>query len=213
MNKILKLYEKLHEHFGPQDWWPAETALEMMVGAVLTQNTSWKNVEKAIDNLRSAGALNFLSLSAMSLDEIAQLIRPSGYYNLKAKRLKNLLTMISIEYAGDIELLRKDGFDSTRTKLLEVKGVGPETADSILLYACNHPVFVVDAYTYRILNRHNLVEEEVDYETIQALLTDNLPPTVELFNEFHALFVKTASKYCKKSNPLCDQCPLNGFNL
>lgn len=210
MNRIVEIYELLRSHFGLQHWWPADTSFEVMVGAILVQNTNWGNVEKAIGNLRDAGVLDYPSLVAMSPDEIAYFIRPSGYYNIKAQRLKNLLTMIADKYSGELDQFFQDDPDSLRMNLLGVKGVGFETADSILLYACNQPVFVVDAYTHRVLSRHNLVEDEVDYETMQSLFVDNLPSDVELYNEYHALLVKTAATYCKKNNPLCGQCPLQG---
>lgn len=208
-----EIYGLLYNHFGSQNWWPAETPFEVMVGAVLTQNTNWSNVEKAIENLRMAGILNYDSMKECSLEELAQLIRPSGYYNLKAKRLKNLLEMIKTQYGADLDGLLQDDLYSAREKLLQVKGVGPETADCILLYACRLPAFVVDNYTHRVLSRHNLIEEETDYETLQSFFTDSLPARSELFNEFHALLVKVATTYCRKTKPLCDQCPLQGYNL
>lgn len=213
MNEVAELYKLLHDHFGPQAWWPAETTFEMMVGAILTQNTKWGNVEKAISNLRKAGVLDFRSLSQLTTAEIAEFIRPSGYYNLKAQRLKNLLQMVSEKYEGDLEQLLQDDMNAARENLLSVKGIGLETADSILLYACRKPQFVVDSYTHRVLSRHNFIEEEIDYTGIQIFLTDRLPQDVELYNEFHALFVRTAVEYCKRSRPLCVNCPLNGFNL
>jgi endonuclease-3 related protein len=212
MKVIREIYGLLLDHFGEQGWWPAETPFEVMVGAVLTQNTNWTNVEKAIVNLRSAGVLNYTSLSMMGEAELAELIRPSGYYNVKARRLKNLLKMVAVHYHGDLGLFLDDEVQSARQMLLGVKGIGEETADSILLYACNRPVFVVDNYTYRILNRHNLIEEEVDYSRLQERLVDNLPVDTALYNEFHALLVRTAVTFCKKSKPLCDRCPLQGIN-
>jgi endonuclease-3 related protein len=212
MNPYLEAYEKLLRHFGPQGWWPAETPFEVMVGAVLTQNTSWSNVEKAIVKLRDAGLLEFDSLLHCSETLLAELIRPSGYYNLKARRLKNLLAMIAEKYGGDLGALRQDDLGSARANLLSVKGIGPETADSILLYACDQLIFVVDAYTHRVFSRHNLVAEESDYHSLQDQFSGNLPLDVTLFNEYHALIVKVAVKYCKKSKPLCDTCPLQGLN-
>ncbi len=213
MNEVTELYDLMYNHFGAQAWWPAETPFEVMVGAILTQNTHWGNVEKAINNLRSAGVLDYRSLANMSAAEIAELIRPSGYYNLKAQRLCNLLLMVSEKYGGDLEHFLQDDMEAARENLLSVKGIGLETADSILLYACGKPTFVVDAYTHRVLSRHNLIEEETDYTTIQTYLSDRLVAEIELFNEFHALFVRTAVTYCKKNKPLCENCPLNGFNL
>lgn len=212
-NNYSEAYQLLYDHFGPQGWWPADTPFEVMVGAVLTQNTNWSNVRKAIGNLQSENLLNFVSLSQLAADEIAEFIRPAGYYNLKAQRLKNLLDMVRISYDGELDLFLQDGLVSARDNLLAVKGVGPETADSILLYACGHPVFVVDMYTHRVFSRHNMVEEETDYSTIQNVFINHLPQDVGLYNEFHALIVRVAVTYCKKTKPLCEQCPLQGLNL
>ncbi|MGB3213013.1 MAG: endonuclease III domain-containing protein [Desulforhopalus sp.] len=206
-------YRLLYDHFGPQGWWPGDTPFEIMVGAILTQNTNWSNVEKAIFNLKSERLLSFQSLSYLTADEIAPLIHPAGYYNLKARRLRNLLDMIETLYDGELELFLRDNLESARENLLAVKGVGPETADSILLYACGHPVFVVDMYTHRVFSRHNLVEEETDYGTMQETFMAHLPLDTQLFNEFHALIVRVAGTYCKKTKPLCDKCPLQGLNF
>lgn len=208
----LDAYQLLYSHFGPQGWWPGETPLEIMVGAVLTQNTNWTNVTKAIDNLRKRGMLGYPQLLKTSVDQLAQYIQPSGYYNLKAKRIHNLLRMIENLYNGHLNEFLDDDMVSARENLLGVKGVGPETADSILLYACGQPVFVIDTYTHRVFSRHNLVEEETDYHTMQAVFMDHLPENVQLFNEFHALIVRVAKQFCKKTNQLCEQCPLNGLN-
>jgi len=207
-NSFLEIYDILLETFGPQNWWPAETHFEVAVGAVLTQNANWSNVCKAIDNLRNKGFLSFEMMTSLSLDELAELIRPSGYYNIKAKRLSNLLQMIQEKYDGDLELLFEEDTHTAREMLLSVRGVGPETADSILLYAGHHPVFVVDTYTHRIFSRHNLIEEESDYYSIQQEFLASLPCEVKLFNEYHALLVQTGKEYCKKTNPRCDHCPL-----
>lgn len=203
-----EIYELLLDHFGHQNWWPADTPFEMLVGAVLTQNTNWKNVDKALANLKAADLLSFEGLHSLDPERLAELIRPSGYYNLKAKRLQNLLQMIEDEYAGDLINLLEDNPDNSRMMLLQVKGIGPETADSILLYAGGHPLFVVDAYTHRVFSRHNLIEEESRYEDIQERFMDNLSNDSQLFSEYHALIVKVAKIYCKKKNPLCAKCPL-----
>ncbi|PID72941.1 MAG: endonuclease [Desulfobacterales bacterium] len=208
-----QIYDALFQAFGPQNWWPAESVFEVVVGAVLTQNTSWSNVTKALDNLRVLDLLNFSALSQLGPDEIAPLIRPSGYYNIKARRLSNVLNMIVEEYDGQLDLFLREECDIAREKLLAVKGVGPETADSILLYACEQPVFVIDAYTHRVLHRHNLAPEETDYHSLQEQFLAALEPDVQYFNEYHALLVKVASQYCKKRTPLCEQCPLRGVNL
>ena len=212
-NSFEEAYRLLYDYFGPQGWWPGETPFEVMVGAVLAQNTNWSNVTKAIDNLRNGGLLSYESLSLCSADEIAAHIRPSGYYNLKARRLRNLLDLISESYAGDLQNFLEDELVTARCNLLEVKGIGPETADSILLYACGHPIFVVDMYTHRVFSRHNLLMEESEYQIIQQVFMDNLPHELQLFNEFHALIVQVAASFCKKNNPLCEQCPLQGLNL
>jgi endonuclease III related protein len=212
-NSYTEAYRLLYGHFGPQGWWPGETPFEVMVGAVLTQNTSWSNVTKAIANLKSAGLLSFEGLSCSSVDEIASHIRPSGYYNLKAQRLRNLLNLIGDQYQGDLGQFLTDDLQSARAKLLEVKGIGPETADSILLYSCGLPIFVVDMYTHRVFSRHNLVMEESSYEDIQQVFMENLPHDPQLFNEYHALIVRVAVTFCRKTKPLCEQCPLQGLNV
>ena len=210
-NTFYEIYEILLDHFGPQNWWPAETPFEMVIGAVLTQNTNWKNVDRALANLKKADLLSFEALRDLDLANLATSIKPAGYYNLKAKRLKNLLQMIEDEYAGELRNLLEDDFYNARMMLLQVKGIGPETADAILLYAGGHPVFVVDAYTHRVFSRHNLLEEECSYEDVQERFMDNLPADSELFNEYHALIVKVAKAYCKKNAPLCEHCPLQGI--
>ncbi len=207
MHKLSEIYRLLLDHFGPQDWWPGETPLEIMVGAVLTQNTNWGNVERAIANLKQENLLHFEALGAISMEALAELIRPSGYYNLKAKRLKNLLTAIGENFDTLDDFFSQAPHD-LRLSLLSISGIGPETADSIMLYAAEQPTFVVDAYTHRILSRHNMISEESDYHEIQELFMDNLPQETPLFNEYHALLVCLGKEYCKKSNPRCTGCPL-----
>ncbi len=205
--RLNEMFDLLIDQFGPQNWWPAETPFEVMVGAVLTQNTNWKNVEKAIENLKRNGLLNLKALHAIPLSQLAESIRPAGYFNIKAKRLKNLIDFIMRRYEGDLLAMLDSGTVALRDGLLSVKGVGPETADSIVLYAGNLPVFVIDAYTYRILRRHGMAGEETTYDELQALFMDHLPEDPQLFNEFHALIVMTGKNYCRKT-PLCDRCPL-----
>ena len=207
-SQLQEIYDRLYQFYGPQNWWPAESRIEMLVGAVLTQNTNWQNVRKAIDALRTEGLLSFEALSSISVDTLSLFIKSSGYYNLKAKRLKNLLQMIEDEYGGCLDDLLENEPHSARESLLSVKGIGPETADSILLYAGGHPLFVVDTYTHRIFSRHNLVPDDCDYQSLQDLFMDNLPHDSQLFNEYHALIVKTAKQFCKKNKPLCEKCPL-----
>lgn len=209
-NRIQEIHNRLFDHFGPQRWWPGETPFEVMLGAVLTQNTSWRNVDMVIGALRREGLLSLEALEALPTEVLAEKIRPSGYYNQKAKRLKGLFAAIR-EDSGNLEDFFEQDTQSLREKLLAVKGIGPETADSIILYAAGRPVFVVDAYTYRILLRHDLIGEEAGYEEIQELFLGKLPTEAQLFNEYHALLVRLAKEYCKKSNPLCDGCPLQGL--
>ena len=205
--RLLEMFNLLLNHFGPQHWWPAETELEMMVGAVLTQNTAWENVDKAIENLKRKNLLSIESLKSLSITELAGKIRPAGYYNVKAGRLKNLINFILAEYNGDMDSLLREETGELRNGLLSVKGIGPETADSIILYAAKRPVFVVDTYTYRVLTRHGMAGEEATYYDLQDLFLDNLPDDVELFNEFHALIVKVGKNYCRKK-AICSGCPL-----
>lgn len=206
---LLQIYEKLYAYFGPQGWWPADTPFEVCVGAILTQNASWKNVKKAIENLKKENLLDPFKLYKLPLEKIAQVIKPSGFYNIKAKKLKNFVKFLIEKYKGNIEILFSKGLYEAREELLSIKGLGKETVDSILLYAGNFPIFVVDAYTYRILNRHFLIPEEITYDEIQALFMENLSPDPKFFNEFHALLVACGKTFCKKKDPLCSPCPLN----
>jgi endonuclease-3 related protein len=175
MNKVFKIYEILLEHFGPQEWWPGDTPFEIMVGAVLTQNTNWVNVSRAIDNLKKENLLWFEKLHDLPVELLAEKIKPAGYFNLKAARLKNLLNFIGEEYYGSLEYMFSEDVLNLREKILTVKGIGPETADSILLYAGNKPVFVIDTYTHRIFSRHDVIAEEEGYYEIQEYFTLSLP--------------------------------------
>ena len=208
MNKLFEIYEILLDHFGPQGWWPGETPFEIMVGAVLTQNTNWTNVSKAIANLRKEDLLSLEILHDLDVEFLAEKIRPAGYFNLKAARLKNLLNFVAREYNGSLEEMFAVDTHILREEILTVKGIGPETADSILLYAGNKPVFVVDDYTHRIFARHNIIAEEDGYHEIQEYFALSLPEDVPLFNEYHALIVRLGKEFCKKSKPLCSKCPL-----
>lgn len=207
-NKLNSIYKKLYAFFGPQDWWPAETPFEVMVGAILTQNTNWQNVEKAINNLKNKEMLFPHKLRNSNHKRLARLIRPAGYYNIKAKRLKEFLKFFFKTYRGNLKEMSKIDTPILRQQLLAVKGIGPETADSILLYALNKPIFVVDAYTKRILARHKLVKENADYTQVQDLFMQNLKKDTKLFNEYHALLVKLGKEFCLKNKPKCDLCPL-----
>jgi endonuclease-3 related protein len=211
-SKILsEIYEKMFAHFGPQHWWPGETPFEVIVGAILTQNTNWGNVEKAIANLKKNVALNPQALEKIPPQKLAELIRPAGYFNVKAKRLKNFLRFLMDEYGGSVEALCREEQKTLREKLLGVKGIGPETADSILLYAAGKPSFVIDQYTYRLLTRHYLIEEESDYNTMQEFMVRHIREDVTFYNEFHAQIVMVGKNFCKK-RPSCEKCPLKGVN-
>lgn len=243
---ITKIYQALFDRFGPQSWWPGDTAFEVIVGAVLTQNTNWKNVEKAIVNLKREGLLSVDRLHKVSLERLAQVIKPAGYFNIKAKRLKNVVAFIVERYpdagtrlslngrrkafrsgfrpveacnhgfqstglhGGSLDAVNQQSLDDLRRELLSINGVGPETADSILLYAFDRPAFVVDAYTKRFLTRHNLVSSEADYHEVQKIFLDALDPDVRLFNEYHALIVKLAKDFCR-TVPQCADCPLQNM--
>lgn len=196
---------------GPSGWWPADSAFEMAVGAILTQNTNWANVVRAIDNLKAAGRFSAEALYALPADELAELIKPAGYFRVKAVRLRNLLALIVQELGGDITTLAERGLDAARELLLAVKGVGPETADSILLYGLSLPSFVVDTYTARICNRHALAPEDAGYEELRELFMDALPEDTALYNEFHALLVRVGNGWCRPRAPRCDTCPLGAF--
>ncbi len=207
--KLLAIYSRLYAHFGPQHWWPGETPFEVAAGAILTQNTNWGNVEKAIKNLKNAGRLQAKALHVMSPDALASYIRPAGYFNIKAKRLKNFIALLVSEYGGSMKRMRKEPLIVVREKLLGVNGIGPETADSIILYALEQPVFVIDAYTKRVLSRHNILDHDAPYDEFQNLFHKGLSNDVRLFNEYHALFVRLAKEYCR-TRPLCGGCPLEG---
>ena len=205
------MYERMYNHLGPQHWWPAETPFEVMVGAILTQNTAWKNVERAIANLKGVGLMSLAALSALPTGLLAEYIRPAGYYNIKAGRLHNLLHHINDRHGGDLDAFLAQPLPQFREQLLAVKGIGRETADSILLYAAGLPIFVVDTYTHRILVRHQVIDEDCGYEAIQELFMDNLAGDVQLYNEYHALLVRVGNVYCRKRNPDCAACPLQGI--
>jgi len=206
-----EIYKRLLSRLGPQGWWPGRTQYEVIVGAVLTQNTNWTNVQKAINNLKKHRLLSPKRLKEIPLRKLASLIRPVGYFNIKAKRLKNFINFLFREYKGSVRKMFKEDSLSLRVKLLNVKGIGLETADSILLYAGEKPIFVVDAYTKRILYRHNLIDKRSDYSEIQNFFMDNLQQDTKLFNEFHALIVRLGKEICRVK-PLCEMCPLNDLS-
>jgi len=208
LTRILEnIYSMLFESFGPQHWWPGETPFEIMVGAILTQNTNWSNVEMAIANLKGAGVLSPAALKGLKRDRLARLIRPAGYFNVKAGRLKNFIHYLMSRYGGSIAGMRGTDTGTLRKELLAVNGIGEETADSILLYALGRPVFVIDAYTKRILSRHRIMAASVPYAGFQELFHAHLPRDARLFNEYHALLVRTGKEFCRP-RPRCSGCPL-----
>jgi endonuclease-3 related protein len=207
--QLLEIYHTLLDFFGPQHWWPGETPFEVAVGAILTQNTSWSNVEKAIANLKTAGCLDATRLHELDTADLEKLIRPAGYFRVKAKRLKNFIDWLCTNYGGDLRNLEGISTTRLREELLSLSGIGPETADSILLYALNRPIFVVDTYTARVMVRHGLISPEgLDYHQLQDLFMSNLDSDAAMFNEFHALLVMTGKDYCKP-DPRCAPCPLD----
>ncbi len=204
---LLTIYETLDRYFGDLHWWPGETPFEIIVGAILTQNTNWGNVKIAINNLKSHGILDPEQLIDIDEGVLAQLIKSSGYYNVKTKRLKAFLQFLRREYALNLETMFKEDLWILRAKMLDVNGIGEETADSILLYAGNKPIFVVDLYTRRILQRHKIIDGGLSYREIQKLFMDSIPNSIRLFNQYHALFVNTGKHFCRKA-PRCKSCPL-----
>jgi endonuclease-3 related protein len=207
---LMNIYQRLYQAYGPRHWWPGETPFEVMVGAILTQNTSWRNVEKAIQNLKTRKILHVRGIHQLKKSQLASLIRSSGYFRIKADRLKAFVNFLVENYNGDLKEMLKEGVETVRQKLLHVRGIGPETADSILLYGLKKPIFVVDAYTRRILSRHRILSEKASYEEVQRLFMEHLPHDERLFNEYHALLVHLGKTLCKKT-PRCDLCPLRGI--
>ena len=206
--ELLRYYDAMSAALGPMRWWPAKTPFEVIVGAILTQSTAWGNVELAIANLRAAKLLTPSGMLRVRTSRLATLIRPSGYFRQKAKKLKAFVKFLQTGYNGSLARMFRTRTASLREKLLEVHGIGRETADSILLYGGNHPIFVVDAYTHRILGRHGITDGKADYEKVRALFEKSIPRQAELFNEFHALIVNTGKSWCRKSAPRCEGCPL-----
>jgi endonuclease-3 related protein len=208
-NSLIRIYKMLREHFGPGNWWPGETPFEVMVGAILTQSAAWTNVEKAISNLKDADALDPYAISKMDIRKLRRLIRPCGYYNQKAKKLKAFIRFYLAEpLCGSPERMARIPPEDMREQLLNINGIGPETADSIMLYALEKPVFVVDAYTRRIFYRLGFTRERATYDEIQEFFMRNLPEEIELYNDYHAQIVNLGKEYCRKK-PRCDACPLS----
>jgi endonuclease-3 related protein len=206
--KLLNIFQTLLGSFGKRNWWPGDTELEIIIGAILTQNTSWKNVERAIFNMKNKDILNINALESINSKELGEIIRPSGFYKQKSERIKRVIHVIYDDFNGSIDNLKNYGTDYLRTLMLGIHGIGPETADCILLYALNRPVFVIDTYTKRFLQNHRLYNGVGKYDEIQQFFMGNLPLDTYLFNEFHALIVCLCQTHCKKV-PECDVCPLN----
>ncbi|HQA45136.1 MAG TPA: endonuclease III domain-containing protein [Phycisphaerae bacterium] len=207
---LREMYDALLAAYGPQGWWPAQTATEVIIGAILTQNTAWRNVERAIENLRQAGALDWAVLRDLPFEDLAELVRPAGTFNVKTRRLKVFVNWLWERFDGSLERMFAMPLYALREELLEVSGIGRETADAILLYAGGLPTFVVDAYTARILRRHGLIDTEAGYEDIKELFESNLPADTPMFNEYHALLVHVGKTHCRP-RPRCSACPLERF--
>jgi endonuclease III related protein len=205
--RLLNIFQTLLSSFGRRNWWPGETELEIIVGAILTQNTSWKNVERAINNMKTIAVLDIDALYLISNKDLGEIIKPSGFYKQKSDRLKRIINMLHDDYDKSIDKLKFIDTHHLRNLLLNINGIGPETADSILLYALNRPIFVVDSYTKRFLKNHRLYNGDGKYNDIQQYFMSNLPLDTYLFNEFHALIVYLCQTYCKKV-PECFSCPL-----
>jgi len=208
--KLLKIYQELYNAIGPRHWWPGDSPFEVIIGAILTQNTSWKNVETAIKALKEKNMLNPVKLLKVDESILANTIKSSGFFNIKAKRIKNFIRFLFENYQGSLEKMFSENLTPLREKLLRINGIGPETADSILLYAGEKPVFVVDAYTKKILLRHNLISKAAGYSETQALFMENLEKDVRMFNEYHALLVYVGKYFCKRI-PVCENCPMRGL--
>ena len=204
------MYDALFRAYGPQGWWPGHTRTEIVVGAILTQNTNWRNVEKAIARLKTEDLLDWTALRNVEQTQLAEYIRPAGYFNIKARRLKNFVAWLWEQHDGDFDGLERMNPALLREELLGVSGVGPETADSILLYALDIPTFVVDAYTARVVGRHGLLDGSAGYDEIKALFEDPLPAEAQMFNEYHALLVAVGKRHCKP-HAQCSDCPLERF--
>ncbi len=206
--KVETLYSKLYSFFGPQHWWPAESPFEVIVGAILTQQTTWKNVEKAIANIKKRNLLFPEKLVKVELNTLCSLIKPTGFYLQKAKRLKNFVSYLVNSYDGSLDkMFNNKPVDKLRDELLSLNGIGKETADSILLYAGNKPIFPIDAYTFRVFERLNICPSKKEYDKVRLYVQKHLPLKIDIYKEFHALLVKLAKTYCK-IKPLCNQCPL-----
>lgn len=208
---LAEFYQALDERLGPQNWWPGDTRFEVIVGAILTQSTAWSNVERAIRNLRRAGLLHPQALGRAPVVKVERLVRPSGYFRQKARKLKAFVRFLDRRFGGSLDRMFRLPTAELRPLLLAVHGIGPETADSILLYAGRHPLFVIDAYTKRILARHGLLSPRASYDDAQALFHRELPGQAPLFNQYHALLVETGKRWCRPRQARCHACPLGRF--
>ena len=208
--RIMDVYDRLYAAYGPQHWWPGDSAFEVIAGAILTQSAAWTNVERALGNLKAAGALSPEGIDELPEPELAHLVRPSGYYNAKARKLKAFVRLLDEAYGGDLEAMLASPAEELREALLRTHGIGPETADSILLYAAGHSVFVIDAYTRRAFSRLGFLPERDTYDGWQWLFVQSLPSSAPLFNEYHALIVRLGKEACRKQ-PLCAECPLSSI--
>lgn len=208
---LMEYYDAMSGNLGPMHWWPGQTPFDVIVGAILTQNTAWTNVERAIENLRREKLLSFTAMEKVSLPRLARLIRSSGYFRQKAKKLKAFVRFLRKAYGGSLVRMFATPTAKLRQELLVVHGIGPETADSILLYAGNHTIFVVDAYTRRIFTRHALANGEATYDEVRAFFENHLSKDARLYNEYHALIVNTGKNWCRAQKPRCEECPLGKF--
>ena len=206
-----KYYEELLRQFGPQRWWPARTRLEVILGAILTQNTTWQNAARAISRLRDAGLLRWPRLRQASISQIESCVRPAGYFRQKARAIRTFAEWLDATHRGSLGVLFRQPPDRTRAQLLALRGLGPETADAILLYAGKQPFFVADAYSRRVLARHNLISPKDGYQAAQEFLHHHLPAEEGLYNEFHALLVETGKRHCKRQAAECRGCPLEPY--
>ncbi|NQT74764.1 MAG: hypothetical protein HQ553_18655 [Chloroflexi bacterium] len=211
-HSLQQIYQRLFERYGPQYWWPADEPFEVIVGAILTQSTAWTNVEKAILELKKANVLNPVSLRDLPTDSLAQLIRSSGYYNVKARKLKAFVEWLG-NYNDSLERMFASDIPQLRKELLSIYGIGQETADSIILYAARKPIFVIDAYTHRIMDRLGLNPDYGNYAALQTVFMSNLTHDERFFNEYHALFVRHGKEVCQKSSPFCDGCCLSNLRI
>jgi endonuclease III related protein len=208
--ELMRLYDRMYRHTGDLHWWPGETPIEIAVGAILTQNTAWSNVEKAIARLKTARALSVRALGKMAHTRLGKLIRSAGYFNVKALRLKNFIAFVETRHGGSLDAMLRQPADVLRAELLSINGIGPETADSIVLYAAEKPIFVIDAYTKRILSRHGVMPMGNSYDEFQALFARLLPPDAPLYNQYHAMFVRIGNRFCR-ATARCALCPLKGW--